>query len=445
RTADQQISTQYGLYDDPELAAYVERLGQSMATKSERPHLPWTFRVLDDPVINAFALPGGYIYITRGILAHMGSEAELVSVLGHEIGHVTARHGVNQLSKQQLAGLGLGVGMILAPELARSVGDLAQAGMQLLFLKYGRDDERQADELGFRYMGHIGANPEGAVEMFAMLGSSGKAAGGDRLPGYLSTHPDPDARRLAAQARLRDLPPEVLDRPWGRAELVRKLDGITYGPDPREGFFDGRAFVHPGMAMRIDLPAGWKGFNQKTSVVAVSPNQDAILHITLAQGRTLDEAARNFYGQQGLRVRDSWRDTSETPLSATRLFSAGDGPDLYGAAGFVDRNGTLLRLMAIAKPEAWSRWENAMETSLESFGELRDREQLSVEPMRVEIVELRRDMTIEQFADAYPSSISIERLALLNHASSGEVLPAGTLAKRVEGFDGGPQMGVELK
>ena len=150
KEADAQIPQQLGLYDDRELQDYVNDLGQRLAADSERPHLPWTFRVVDDDVVNAFALPGGFIYVTRGILSHMSDEAELAGVLGHEIGHVTARHSVNQMSKGMLAQIGLGVGSVLSPEVANLAG-LAQTGLSLLFLKYGRDDERQADELAFRY------------------------------------------------------------------------------------------------------------------------------------------------------------------------------------------------------------------------------------------------------------------------------------------------------
>ena len=143
READQEISASLGLYADEAAQRYVSALGQELAAKSERPDLPWSFKVVDDPIVNAFALPGGFIYVTRGIMAHLSSEAELVAVLGHEIGHVTGRHSVERLSKAQLANVGLGVGMIVSPRF-RQFGDLAQMGMGLLFLKYSRDDEREA-------------------------------------------------------------------------------------------------------------------------------------------------------------------------------------------------------------------------------------------------------------------------------------------------------------
>src|SRR6185436_17981060 len=137
---------------------YVASIGKKLAATSDRPELPWTFRVVDDDVVNAFAVPGGFIYVTRGILTHIGTEAELAGVLGHEIGHVTARHSVNQMSKGMLAQIGLGIGSVLSPEIANLSG-LAQTGLSLLFLKYTRDDERQADELAFRYGGRANYDP----------------------------------------------------------------------------------------------------------------------------------------------------------------------------------------------------------------------------------------------------------------------------------------------
>ncbi len=165
---DQQAAGSLGLYDDPELAAYVSALGKELAATSERPDLPWTFRVVDDPTVNAFALPGGYIYVTRGILAHLESEAELAGVVGHEIGHVTARHSVNQISKQQLAGLATMGAMIAKPEL-QQFGGLAETGLGLMFLKFGRDDERQSDDLGLRYLQRANYDPRPMADVMEML------------------------------------------------------------------------------------------------------------------------------------------------------------------------------------------------------------------------------------------------------------------------------------
>ncbi|MGH7719702.1 MAG: M48 family metalloprotease, partial [Gemmatimonadaceae bacterium] len=202
--AAQQVAQSIGLVNDDALQQYVQRIGADLARESERPGLPWTFRVVDDPTPNAFALPGGYIFVTRGLMSLMENEAELASVLGHEIGHVTAKHQVQAISRQQLASLGLGIGMILSEDL-RQYGELASAGLQLLFLKYGRDAERQADDLGFKYALNDGYDVRQMADVFASLQRASEKSGQSPLPSWLATHPYPEERIEATRARLASL------------------------------------------------------------------------------------------------------------------------------------------------------------------------------------------------------------------------------------------------
>ncbi|MGH7505095.1 MAG: M48 family metalloprotease, partial [Longimicrobiales bacterium] len=309
READQAIVAQLGLYPDESLQQYVQQLGAKLATVSERPDLPWTFRVVDDPTVNAFALPGGFIYVTRGIMAYLESEAQLASVLGHEIGHVTARHSVEQMSRQQLAQIGLAVGTVLRPDLA-NVFDLASTGLGLLFLKYGRDDERQSDDLGLRYMTRANYDPREMPEVFSLLEQVSQLDGAGRVPEWLSTHPDPGNRRDRIAAEIAALPDqdfsdEVVQGP----SYVRRLDGLVYGQNPREGFFRGTDFMHPELRFRVSFPQGWQTANQKQAVLAGSPNQDAIVQITLAGESSSDAAARAFLSQQGLQAGSPQRTT----------------------------------------------------------------------------------------------------------------------------------------
>ena len=199
KQAAQEVRQTLGLVDDGALQAYVQRVGRQLAAASERPDLPWGFHVVDDPTPNAFALPGGFIYITRGMMNLLTSEAELASILGHEIAHVTARHAVNQISKQQLTQLSLGLGGIFFPTV-QELSPLIGTGLNLLFLKYSRDDERQADEIGFGYVLEEGYRASEFADVFATLQRAGDELA-SALPSWLSTHPAPEERVETAEAR----------------------------------------------------------------------------------------------------------------------------------------------------------------------------------------------------------------------------------------------------
>ena len=434
RDADQQIVAEMGLYPDGEVQAYVQRLGSELAAQSERPDLPWTFRVLDDPVVNAFALPGGYIYVTRGILTHLNSEAELASVLGHEIGHVTARHGVNQMSKQQLFSIGLGVGSILSPELA-SVADLASTGLQLLFLKYSRDDERQADDLGLRYGGRVGYDLREGPDVFVVLKRVSESAGAGRLPAYLSTHPDPVARGQRMASRIAGMGLDFSDATVNRGDYLGYLDGMVFGPNPREGFFEeSGAFLHPDMKFRLDFPEGWKTINQKTVVAGFSPGEDAIVQLNLAEQADPVAAAQEFAGQEGLEAGRVARTRINGLPAATVEFAVDTQKGrLRGAVGFVRYGDTTLRLLGYSAEAKWNSYSRSIGSFIGSFAELRDRKALGVQPARLEIVNLRKELPLESFNSQWPSSVPIDTLALINHVDAGGSLRAGEGAKRVTG------------
>jgi len=233
KEADAGIQQQVGLYRDEDLARYVADVGGRLAAASERPYLPWRFLVLDDPTVNAFALPGGYVYVTRGILAQLDSEAELAAVLGHEIGHVTARHGVHAMSQQILATAAVGTAaVVLDPEHADDWFAVGSLTLGLVFLQHSRADERQADDLGLRYLLRAGYDPREMPPVFEMLERVAEQEGG-RLPVWLSTHPDPGSRaeRLAKEVAAAEANGERLAVPRVEHDsFLAKLDGLVYGP-----------------------------------------------------------------------------------------------------------------------------------------------------------------------------------------------------------------------
>jgi predicted Zn-dependent protease len=422
-----------GLLDDEALQAYVESVGLPMARASERPSLPWQFGVVDDPAVNAFALPGGFIFVTRGILAHMSSEAEFASVLGHEIGHVTARHSVNQITKQQSAQLLLGIGAVaLGDDFAPLVSG---AGMlvQLGFLKYGRDQESQSDDLGLRYMSSAGYQPTEMVSMFRTLGRTSETSGGGAVPQWLASHPSPanrEQRISQAIGRMGGAADGVVER----ESFLARIDGMKYGPDPRDGFFDGPVFHHPALGFRMRVPAGWKTSNQPGAVNAMSPQKDAMLQLTLVKEATAEAAARRFFSAPGFRSSgvEAKRVNGLDAWVGNFALTTQQGA-LAGRALHVEHRGRVHRIVGFTTQQGFAGFEAALRSTLASFAEERDPAILALEPWRLEIVRPSRSLTIEEFARVYPGPVPAEELARLNELDPGERYRAGVPVKRVRG------------
>jgi predicted Zn-dependent protease len=433
READEQISASLGLYPDEELAAYVEDLGLRLAANSERPNLPWTFRVLDDPTVNAFALPGGYIYVTRGILTYFNSEAELAGVVGHEIGHVTAQHSVYRMSSQQLAQIGLGVGMVLAPELRR-YGQLASAGLGLLFLKFSRDDELQADELGLRYMGREGYDPDEMIKVMVMLDGITQSSGGGRIPEWQSTHPDPGNRKGHIEELIAGNEDAYSGKRVNREHYLEGVDGLVFGQNPREGFFIDNVFYHPDLKFRFDFPAGWQTTNMKRGVVGLSPNQDATIQIALTDEQSIETAANEFFSQQGLSAGTRRAgEINSLPEISGEFAVTTEGGVLRGQATFLHYEGFVYQLLGYSVEQNWPEYAAVVKKSVRSFNILTDQRILSVQPLRINIVTLDQPMTFEDFISEYPSPVSTETLLLINQVKLNEQFDVGHKLKQVVG------------
>ena len=428
-----EVEQTLGLVPDEALQRYVQAIGADLAARSQRPNLPWRFRVVDDPTPNAFALPGGFIYVTRGLLALMENEAELASVLGHEIGHVTARHSVSQMSRAQLAQLGLGIGAVLSP----TVGQLGQAlgsGLQLLFLKYGRDDERESDRLGFDYALAAGYDVREMDDVFAALGRLSEAAGQSPVPSWAATHPDPGERVQTAQRRAAELGRPTAELRTDREEFLARIDGLIYGENPRNGFFRQGTFVHPELRFTLALPPQWQAQNTPQAVVAVSPQQDAALQLTLAQGADPQAAARRFLSQQGLQPGQAAAVTvNGVPAVASYFQAATEQGTIQGLVAFFGYDGRTYQLLGYAPQPRFAQYDPVFRQVVGSFAPLTDPALLAVRPDRLQVVPLSGATTIADLARRYPSpSVTPELLAILNQAAGPtSTLPAGTRAKVV--------------
>jgi len=428
----EEVKATMGLVKDDKLQAYVSRVGHELAALTERPKLPWAFAVVDDPTPNAFALPGGFVFVTRGLMTNLNSEAELAMVVGHEIGHVTARHSVSQISKQELAQVGLGLGSVLVPGAAQ-LGQLAGAGMQLLFLKFSRADESQADQLGFRYGTKGRYDMREGIQVMETLSRISKAEGGGSTPDWLQTHPNPDNRVKVLQDDVAKV------ASWqgtkvNRGELLAVVNGLVYGQNPRQGFVQNDRFYVPDLGIQVDFPKGWKIQNQPSAVVAQSPQGDAAIQITVAQASPT-QAAQQFSGQQGVQTKPwSGKCGSDVGSGTCVAFQAQSqqGP-VSGVAGFIGDQGKTIAITAFAPAQAAQSRSGELEGALTAVHKLNDPRAESVQPAKVEVVTVNEAMTLEQFNSKYPSTIPLAELAIANGVQEKATIQPGAQLKRVTG------------
>ena len=432
RQGAEQVEDRIGVYREGEIDSYVSEMGRRMAARTERPDLPWSFSVADEPTVNAFALPGGFIYVTRGILAYFNSGAELAAVVGHEIGHVTARHSAEQLSRQQLAGLGIGLGSIVSEDFARFRG-LVGAGLQVLFLEYSRDDERQADDLGIRYMLNEDWNPREAIDVFEMLGRV--SGGGGGLPTWLSTHPAPEDRAERMRAILDSLPQSRLTGTREEREAyLQRLDGLVFGDDPRNGYFRDDRLIHPRHEVAVTFPGGWERQILSGLAAASSGQGDAVVRWAVAEEASASEAARAFGSQQGVTLLDRRQGSINGLPSVVIDFRANtqDGT-LRGRTAFLEAGGTTVEASGYATARAYDGYEATFDRFIRSVEPVSDPALLDVEPMRIQAITLSLPRTISDLARQRDSPLSAEELALLNGVEVGERLEAGRTVKWVVG------------
>jgi predicted Zn-dependent protease len=426
-------AAQMGVYPDSGIQRYINQLGQSLARASERPDLPWSFTVVDDKMLNAFALPGGPIFFSRGILTHMNSEAQLVAVLGHEIGHVTAKHSVSQMSKQQIFQIGMIGAMVVKPEL-QQFGQAASQGLGLLFLKFGRDDETQADELGFRYMTKANYAPSEMAEMFRTLGRlSGDGESSRGTPEWMSTHPDPGNRVQKTLERIAAAPAPFTNAKVERDAFLRRLEGMVFGEDPRNGYFQQTAFIHPTLRFRFDFPQGWRTQNGAEQVVGASAQGDAQIALTLAGNVAPTAALQRFSQQQGVQMGQASSNAINGNPAAIAQFIAQnqDGSQLAGYVAYIQQDNVTYQLLAITPRQQIQAYDAAFRSTIGSFQRVTDTRLLNVKPQRLRIVQIRSAMTLAQFNQQNPSVIPMAQLALINGVEQSATIPAGTLVKRV--------------
>jgi len=401
REYDPQISEMYGVYNDEALTKYVDDLGQKMVKISHRSKLAFDIKVMDSPVINAFAVPGGYLYITRGILAYLNSEAELAGVMGHEIGHVTARHSASQQSKAQLAQIGLGVGSVLSETFAQYSG-LAQQATGLLFLKFGRDDETQSDKLGVEYSTKVGYDANHMSNFFNVLN---KMSGGDgkSLPSFLSTHPNPADRVVKVKKQTAKWQKKVPETNFvvNRDAYLNKINGIIFGPDPQQGFVENDRFYHPGLKFQFPTPNGWAVNNLPSQVQMVAADEQGVMVFKLVPLETEVAAATKFAIESGLVVasRKSVKVNGNNAEVLVGTVTTEQGA-LKLMVYFIKMGNNVYSIMGYSAAAGFANYESSFLATMKGFAKLTDQSKINRKPDRIRIKKVTSDMS---FANALKS------------------------------------------
>ncbi|MCR5881350.1 M48 family metalloprotease [Rhizobacter sp. J219] len=442
KKAHEEVLKEYGVYPDTKLQAYVNDIGQKLAAQSHRANLKWTFTVLDSPEINAFALPGGYVYITRGIMAYLDSEAELAGVIGHEIGHVTARHGAQRATRQQRAGIGVlaatvlgavleGAGVGGATDLASQVSQTAAAGY---IASYSREQETQADQLGAEYLARNRYNPQNMVDVIQVLknqesfAAEAAKAEGKAEPsssGWLASHPANDKRLADIKAYATRYSGQYGDD--SRARYLQAVEGMTFGDGREQGVVRGRNFYHEPLGIALTAPNGWKVQNSSSAIALVNGEGTAGLIVRLVPpnaGSTHDEIIRNAVKPvDGRTERRSVNGLSATHFVGTVRNQQGQTGQvrLTLVAGPGNRN--YLLQYAAKDAAAMQRASVQMVEAEGSFRELSAADRAAARPWVLKTVSFPRG-GFPELARGFPMpELAESRLRLLNGVYGGHAEP----------------------
>jgi len=413
KDSDVEIRKTMGVYNDQNLQRYVADIGTRLARAAHRPNLPWTFTVVDESAVNAFAVPGGFIYITRGILPFLRSEAELAAVMAHEVGHVDARHSAQQYSNQTLAGGGLALLGIFVPS-TRPAQGIASIGLGAAFLKFSRDDELQADQLGVGYSATNGWDPRGMPGLLGTLARLDEASGSSRgVPNWALTHPPAADRVTRVQQAVAAAP--AGGNATNVPQFERYLDGIVFGDSREKGIVRGSDFLHPVLRFAVRFPQGWQVMNSDEQVVARrSETGNVAMLLQLEEGTgPIQQLASASMAKAGWREMSGDRETINglDAYVGTYQGTMNDMPVTIRAAHV--RAGQQVYVVAGVAPT--SEFNGAAATFSRSIGTFRtlSREEADrIQPNRVDFYTVRNGDTWESLAKT--AGIKPSTLAIMN-------------------------------
>jgi predicted Zn-dependent protease len=434
-----------GPYQDMRLQQYVNEVGQRAAKVSHRPELQYTFTVLDSQDINAFTTGGGFVYITRGIMTFLNSEAELAAVLGHEIGHVTARHPVRQQSQSTLSNIGaMAVGVFTG---SGDLAGLANYAGAAIIRGYGRDQELEADRLGAEYLARVGMDPDHMIDVVRLLKNQElfeiqRAREEKREPrvyhGLFSTHPDNDQRLREVVKAAEKLHTESQKTDSAQERYMRAVQGLPFGTSRQQGVLKGNRFYHADMGFTLAFPSGWNVENQADRLVAVSPQKDSVLQMQ-TQAPPPNTAPREFLSRllartgtagqsQALEVNGLQGHTAIVRAAKTPF---GIGPARYTVIYY---NNLAYVFAGASKASSSVPSADPLFTStINTFRRLKQNEFALAEPYKIKIIKANENTRIADLAKSSPiKEYPVETLRLLNDLYPDKEPKPGQLLKIIE-------------
>lgn len=441
KQASKEVTSLFGVYGDANLARYVREVGNRVLATSHlrRPGAdeqvratPVTFTVLDSPVINAMALPGGYIYVTRGMLAHLNNEDQLATVIAHEIGHVAARHAARQAWQQQIGqGLLLG-GAVLSQGLGLPAGNILNFGgmaAQLFLLRYSREDELEADRLGVEYAMAAGYDSREVIGLFQTLDRMQEKEG-QSMPSFLATHPNPGDRIQ----RIRELTGAERDSrtPNPDNRYLHAVEGLVLGEDPRQGFVQDNVFYHPDLGFRFPIPRGFKAVNQPSQVVMVEGQNRAVLGFTGTAEGSAEAAAAKLLSQRGLRVveRGSTRINGFPAVGALAEAQTQNGHIVTLTTYFIEYRGKVYQFIGYAPQQLFGSFQSAFLQTIRGFAEIQDSRILARQPVRLTLLRVSRSAPFRELIPrTLPAPFTPAEAAILNEVDLNQEISPGKILK----------------
>jgi len=427
-----EVERTIGLVQDPALVGYVREIGRRLVAQTPQPGAAYEFYVADETEPNAFALPGGFVYVTRGLLALANSEDELAGVMGHEIGHVVARHSVRQIEASTpfsiLFGVPSAIVGIVSPTLGGILGGVGKLASGLVLAPYSRDQEREADQIGIQLAAKAGWDPAGLPSMLRTLEREEALAGGDpsRIS-FFANHPATPERvknTTAAAMTLTRGPGRPISAP--RPVFLARLDGLVIGPDPANGIFVKNVFQHPGLALALDMPAGWKTKNTPVAAIASEPDGRAVVALQLAaDGDDPVAGAR----EDGLDEKDASRVTRTTiaGLPAAQLIAQDREVRMH--LTWIAYQGHVYRVAGISTPRAFETYRETFARSAASFRPLRRDERERMTEARLRPRPARAGEDVAAFVTRTGGTWKADQTAVANGIEAGAALQDGFVMK----------------